>query len=312
MIAWLRFALMSRRPRRLRAGWRIFVQTILELSLFSFLYFIFFRNVSSTSQQASVFGQLILLAATTLSIFLARRGLDRRSFDSLGLEVNPWMLWDLLFGFGLAGLLIAGIYCVEVQIGWLTVTGYSWQRESLTTVISETLAGFLVLGICPSWQEELTRRGYWLQNLTEGLNLGWGIVFTAAISTVLPVIGTILNRSNPQVNYLSTTVIFFTGLWLIYAWFVTHQLWLPLGIHAGWKFFEGIVFGFPLNGQGKHYFHWIEQTVVGPPWLTGGELGPDAGLVSIVAIVLGSICVLGWSRWRKFWDIKAQTHQSSI
>lgn len=300
MNTWLRAVFISRRPRRLRAGWRIAIQNALELALYIFLIFIFFRNVSNTNQQALVFNQLILLAATTLSIFLARRYLDRRSFDSLGLELNRWMLWDLLFGFLLAGLLMAGIYGYEFQAGWLKFMGYRWQKDSLETVMSETFAGFLVLGICPSWQEELTYRGYWLQNVKEGLNLALAIALTSITFAAR-------HLSNPHANSLSTLVICLAGLWLAYAWFTTHQLWLPLGIHAGWNFFEGIVFGFPVSGLNS--FHWIEQTVTGPAWITGGAFGPEAGVVSIVAMGIGLLGVLGWSRWRIFWTKRSQTQR---
>ncbi|WP_299405009.1 type II CAAX endopeptidase family protein [Acaryochloris sp. IP29b_bin.148] len=304
MSSWPRKIFISRRSPRLRAGWRILSQNVFELAFYVFLSFIFFRNISSTNQQAVVFDQalvfdrLIFLAATTLSIFLARRYLDRRPFDSLGLEINPWMLWDLLFGFVLAGLLMAGIYGFEFQAGWLQFTGYRWQQDSIETIVSETFTGFLVLGICPAWHEELTYRGYWLQNIKEGLNLAWAITLTSMIFAVR-------HLSNPAANALSTLVVCLVGLWLAYAWFITRQLWLPLGIHVGWNFFEGIVFGFPVGGQSS--YHWIEQTVIGPAWITGGIFGPEAGLVGVVAITLGILFVFGWSRWRLLWTKPSPT-----
>lgn len=298
MRASLRFIFLSRRPQRLRAGWRILLQTAFDLGMYVCLHFIFFRNISSPSQQAFVFNQLILMASTTLSIFVARRSLDRRSFDSLGLQMHPWMLWDLMFGFGLAGLLIVGIYGFELQAGWLTFKGYTWQQIPLDTTLSETFAGFLVLGICPSWQEELTHRGYWLQNIKEGLNLALGIGLTSIFFAVR-------HLHNPHATALSTLIIFIAGLWLAYAWLSTRQLWLPLGLHAGWNFFEGIVLGFPVSGYQS--FHLIEQTVAGPTWITGGAFGPEAGLVGLVAIALGILCVFAWSRWRIYWDQQTQT-----
>lgn len=298
MSAGLRTIFFCRRPRRLRAGWRILTQSALELVLYIFLSFIFFRNISNTSQQAFVFDQLIFLAATTISIFLARRYLDRRSFDSLGLELNSWMPWDLVVGFLLAGLLIAGIYTFEYQVGWLKVMGYRWQQDSIGTIISESFAGLLVFGLCPSWQEELTYRGYWLQNIRAGLNLPLAIVLTSIAFAIR-------HLGNPHTSYLSTIVIFLAGLWFVYAWLVTQQLWLPLGIHAGWNFFEGIVFGFPVSGSNT--FRWIDQTVSGPTWITGGAFGPEAGFVSIVAIGVGVLLVLAWSRWRLYWIKRLQS-----
>lgn len=298
----LRTIFFGRRPRRLRAGWRILTQHGLELVLYIFLHFIFFRNVSDTTQQAFIFDKLLFVAATTLSIFLARRYLDRRSFDSIGLEVNAWMVWDLLFGFLLAGLLMAGIYTVEYQAGWLKFIGYRWQQDTMGNVVSETLAGLLVLGLCPSWQEELTYRGYGLQNLKEGLNLALAIVLTSIFFAARHI-------GNPNANALSTIIIFLAGLWLVFAWLVTQQLWLPLGIHAGWNFFEGIVFGFPVSGFTT--FRWIDHTITGPTWITGGAFGPEAGVVSIVAIMIGALAVFGWSQWRRHYTKRLQAQSAN-
>ncbi|WP_299489121.1 type II CAAX endopeptidase family protein [Acaryochloris sp. IP29b_bin.137] len=292
----------SRRPRRLRAGWRILTQSALELVLYILLSFIFFRNISNTSQQAFVFDRLIFLAATTISIFLTRRYLDRRSFDSLGLEINAWMPWDLLVGFLLAGLLMAGIFMFEYQVGWLTIIGYRWQQDSLGTMISESLAALLVFGLCPSWREELTYRGYWLHNIKAGLNLPLAMVLTS-IAFAIP------HLRYPHISYRAMIFIFLAGLWLVYAGWVTQQLWLPLGIHAGWNFFEGIVFGFPLSGLNT--FRWIDQTVSGPTWVTGGDFGPEAGFVGVVAMLMGGLLVLAWSRWRMYWGKRLQ-NQSLI
>lgn len=299
----LRTIFFGRRPRRLRAGWRILTQNGLELVLYIFLHFIFFRNVSDATQQAFIFDKLLFVAATTLSIFLARRYLDRHSFDSIGLEVNVWMLWDLLFGFLLAGVLMAGIYTVEYQAGWLKFIGYRWQQDSMGTVISETLAGLLVLGLCPSWQEELSYRGYGLQNIKEGLNLALAIVITSIFFAARHI-------GNANAGALSTIIIFLAGLWLAFAWLVTQQLWLPLGIHAGWNFFEGVVFGFPVSGFTS--FHWIDHRVTGPVWITGGAFGPEAGVVSIVAIIVGAAAVFGWSRWRRYLAQRLQAQSAKI
>jgi len=285
----------------LRAGWRILTQNGLELVLYIFLHFIFFRNVSDTTQQAFIFDKLLFVAATTLAIFLARRYLDRQSFDSIGLEVNSWMLWDLIFGFVLAGLLMAGVYMYEYQAGWLNFIGYRWQQDSVRTVVSETFGGLLVLGLCPSWREELTYRGYLLHNIKEGLNLAVAIVGTSILFAAR-------HLGNPNASALSTIIIFLAGLWLVYAWLLTEQLWLPLGIHAGWNFFEGIIFGFPVSGYTS--FRWIDHTVTGPAWITGGAFGPEAGVVSLIAILIGTLSVFGWSRWRLYYAKRFQTQSA--
>ena len=75
------------------------------------------------------------------------------------------------------------------------------------------------------------------------------------------------------------------------------MLWLPIGIHIGWNFFEGVVFGFPVSGL--EISHIMHNTMHGPEIITGGKFGPEAGLILIPGLVLGVIIVSLYSRGRK-------------
>ncbi|HLE13397.1 MAG TPA: hypothetical protein VI776_01515, partial [Anaerolineales bacterium] len=50
--------------------------------------------------------------------------------------------------------------------------------------------------------------------------------------------------------------------------------------------FEGTVFGFPVSGALP--FTLIRQSVQGPQLVTGGEFGPEAGLIVLPAMLLGA------------------------
>ena len=60
-----------------------------------------------------------------------------------------------------------------------------------------------------------------------------------------------------------------------------------MGLHTGWNFFEGTVFGFPVSGLGD-FPRIIDQAVNGPARITGGLFGPEAGLVLLPALLLGA------------------------
>ena len=76
---------------------------------------------------------------------------------------------------------------------------------------------------------------------------------------------------------------------MAYGYLRTRQLWLPIGIHIGWNFFEGVVFGFPVSGMGN--YRLLRITVTGPELWTGGAFGPEAGLVLIPALLLGTLMI---------------------
>jgi membrane protease YdiL (CAAX protease family) len=267
---------------RLHAGWRLLGQAL--LMAFSIVILGTLGNfLLSTLADISfagflLFSTLIACLAITASVFIARRFLDQRSFISLGLLGNRQALYDLLFGIALTGLMIGLIYLLEWLFGWLEVESFAWQMESWGNVSASILV-MLVLFALVSWQEELLSRGYWLQNLSDGLNQSLGVLLSSAIFALVHVV-------NPNVSWAAFLGLFFSGLFLAYGYVRTKQLWLPIGLHLGWNFFEGTVFGFPVSGQ--YYYQLVRQTASGPDIITGGAFGPESGLILLPALLLGT------------------------
>jgi hypothetical protein len=73
------------------------------------------------------------------------------------------------------------------------------------------------------------------------------------------------------------------GFDLAYGYIRTRQLWLPIGLHLGWNFFEGTVYGFQVSGM-EGLPRLVLQHVAGPVIWTGGSFGPEAGLLMILAV----------------------------
>ena len=85
------------------------------------------------------------------------------------------------------------------------------------------------------------------------------------------------------------------GLFMAYAYLRTRQLWLPIGIHIGWNFFEGPLLGFPVSGIGT--FQLVRNQIAGPTLFTGGSFGPEAGLVLVPALIFGTALVYFYTRF---------------
>jgi membrane protease YdiL (CAAX protease family) len=105
-----------------------------------------------------------------------------------------------------------------------------------------------------------------------------------------------LHLGNPNAIWVSAAGIFLAGVFLAYSYLRTRQLWLPIGLHIGWNFFEGVVFGFPVSGSESYAL--IRTSVDGPVLWTGGLFGPEAGLVVIPALLLGVVMVYAYTRNR--------------
>jgi hypothetical protein len=284
---------------RLRAGWRLLLQTILMVFLggcfgivlviiLVLLYPSILGSVESLPPELLLLSVLVEAFVFTVSIFLARRFLDKRSIESLGLRLNTWTLIDILTGIGITFLQMGLIYLLMSGLGWIIFQGFAWQFDPLSLVLKNTLL-FFVIFIFVAWSEELLCRGYQLQTIASGTNLLWGVLLSSAIFGILHIF-------NPGANLASTLGIFLAGLFFAYAYVRTRQLWLPIGMHLGWNFFEGVGFGFPVSGLDIYPLMRIQ--VHGPELWTGGRFGPEAGLIVIPALLLGVLLVYLYSRKR--------------
>lgn len=276
---------------RFRAGWRLMLHSCLFFLIIGILVFAVFaitQNQNLFSFDFFFLSVTLELAAVLIGTWIARRALDRRSFVSLGLKLDTTTLPDLLLGLFIPAILMGLIFLVEWALGWLTFEGFAWQRLGFSEVIAgllNSLVIFLVVAI----SEELLSRGYHLQNLTDGLNLFWGLVLSSAIFAVL-------HLGNPESSLVAVLGLICAGLFLAFGWLRTRQLWLPIGLHLGWNFFEGTIFGFPVSGL--ETFHLIEHSTSGPVFITGGAFGPEAGLIILPALALGVGLMIVFTRGR--------------
>jgi membrane protease YdiL (CAAX protease family) len=281
---------LSAGEKRLRAGWRLVVLWLLTGALLvacvlTFRFVIGLR----TAGDFDPLGRAMLVLCVTASVYICRRWIDRRSFRSLGLSLDRHTLPDLVCGF-LTGAVATG-FCFALlwSLGWLTIKGYAWNDEPAAEIALEMAAWLFIIGIVPAWNEELLARGYWLQNLKDGLGLAWAIFLSWVLFCWL-------HTSNPNLTPLAMINLFLGTFELIYAWLRTRQLWLAMGLHAGWNFFLGPVFGFPVSG--KTTFVLIEQTQSGPEWFTGHAFGPEGGLVGILKSLICMAIIWGWTARR--------------
>jgi len=290
---------------RLRAGWRLLLHgglalilsllfslaVLLPLTILAALQALLPKSfgleldlLGGLLQTGPSSGQLLTLSAVvsfpslTLATWLARRLFDRRSFRSLGFEPGGLAGRDLLIGFFLPGLLFGLIFAVERALGWIRVEGWLWDSRPALGVLA-VVGGSLAVFAVVAFYEELTFRGYYLYNLTDGLGLGPAVLLSSLVFALA-------HAGNPFASWISTIGLIAAGLFLAYAWLRTRRLWLPIGLHLGWNFFQGTVFGFPVSGTTAPGL--LLQRAEGPQLLTGGGFGPEAGLIVLPAMLLGA------------------------
>ncbi len=271
----------------LRAGWRILAFLAIFIAVTA-IVMMGVRALLGGLKGGSTLQFTLLGITATISVFLARKYLDKKSFKSIGLQWDKAAFLDILFGFLNSALVMAGVYFAMLWAGFIEFERFTWwmDTERVTdgfqlAALPIVIAVFLKLTVV-AWWEELVFRGYILQNLVSGAGLIWAIVISSIIFGGI-------HAGNPDATVLSTAILVITTPQLIYAYLKTGQLWLPMGLHLGWNFFQSSVFGFAASGQAVPTL--IAQSQAAPDWLSGGGFGAE-GSILIVPFTILSIFVI--------------------
>ena len=289
LVTQLQSIFYSPSEKRFRAGWRVLLQLIL-LGLFVCIisFPVFWFSVGQSSTWIMGFFTLAGCFAITVSVFYARRFIDKRSFVSLGISLKGLWIKDIAAGVGISFLMVGLMFAIGNVLNWIKIDGMAWTNDGIANSFVQTTT-WLVIFIMIAWQEELLARGYQLQNISEGLNIYWGAILSSILFSFF-------HLSNPGANWPSMLGVFLAGLMLSVGYIYTKQLWLPIGIHLGWNFFEGVLFGFPVSGMQTYALTKINLT--GPELWIGGKFGPEAGLLLLPALAFGVLLIFSYSKIR--------------
>lgn len=291
---------ISPSENHLRIGWRSITLLIILFflsSLFLIPYLLFSGFFQLPAPLDLFLIQFIQCIASTLAVLFCVHFLVRGKFSSLGLKITRITLPDLLVGFLIALVSIAGVFILEVLLGLVDIDGSQIFNQSSISVFFGILIS-LITFILVGWSEELVFRGYLVKNLSIRSKPIVGMVLSSLLFALF-------HLANPHANWFAFLGIFLAGLLLSFAYFRTGQLWLPIGFHIGWNFSEGVLFGFPVSGLDG--FKLIQTTSTSHPLLTGGEFGPEGGLIIIFAFLIGFLLLLYYSKNRPN-DNYAQTN----
>ncbi|MBK8984261.1 MAG: CPBP family intramembrane metalloprotease [Ignavibacteria bacterium] len=287
--------------RRLRAGWRIliFLFTFLAFSLIIFLFKPLLGDITKKEyvQDYSLIIVSVLALGASITVPLARKILDKRSFVSLGLKVSKKSFQDIIFGFFLSGFMAALFFIAMIGLGLLEFNSFNFDNSNtlaessfnfvqfMSVVSIGSILLFFLEYIFVGYWEELVFRGYLLQNMSDGLGIKTAVVISCIIYGII-------HSANPNASLLSSSIIVLFGYLRIFGYLATKMLWLSIGMHIGWNFFQGPIFGFAASGHKKATV--INQTIISnQEYLTGGEFGPE-GSILIIPILILALFVMRW------------------
>jgi uncharacterized protein len=215
----------------------------------------------------------MLLGNTAIAVFAAvgytwlYKYYDKRRVTELSMRgfIRNAAL-GLLIGAGLQSLVILVIY----------IAG-AFHVNSINPV--SYLLPALAISISSSVLEEILLRGIIFRITEEKLGSYIALIISGLVFGFLH-----LNNPNSSVM-MALAIAIEAGLMLGAAYMCTRSLWLPIGIHFGWNFMQGGVYGAAVSGHelGKSL---LQTTIEGNQLLTGGAFGPES---SVQAIVFGTL-----------------------
>lgn len=186
-------------------------------------------------------------------------------------EASAGLATGVMLFAGVMGVLyVAGAYS---PVGWGDTTGFG--RIAATGLLSGVL-------------EEMVFRGF-LFRLFSKITGTWGaLLLTAAL------FGAAHAGNRGATAWSSVAIAMEAGILLGAAYAATGRLWLPIGLHAGWNFCEGSIFGMAVSGNTMRP-GLIVGSLSGHPSLTGGAFGPEASIVAVVLCFAVAVAFLWWT-----------------
>jgi membrane protease YdiL (CAAX protease family) len=234
----------------------------------------------SPNVRAIVFALLAIAILITIYRLLVQWTEKRAASELSAHRAIPMFAEGALIGFALFCAVIAVLAGYgAAHIGG--IAGYDG--------LIKAAAGALVAAV----GEEIALRGGVYRLLEEG----FGTLIAVAISGA---IFGLLHAANAGATTASTLAIALeAGILLAAAYALTRSLWLPIGLHFGWNFTEGGIFGAAVSGGKSHGL--IATTFSGPDWLTGGAFGPEASVPAVILCLVAAMILLAFAIRRGEW-----------
>lgn len=174
-------------------------------------------------------------------------------------------LYGLLLGFGFISIIML--------IMWIS-GGYRIVGFNTVVVIIPVLIMSIQAGI----MEEILTRGILFRIMEEGIGTWLAVLVSALIFGFMHIW-----NQNATV-FSSVSIALTAGVILAMLYVITRQLWVPIGLHIGWNFTLGGIFGAPVSGGDAS--GWLKAEFPGPDWLTGGSFGPEASIITVMVFII--------------------------
>ena len=179
----------------------------------------------------------------------------------------------------------AGFALMAVSVGVAAVLGI--YRITGPGDTSRLLLELIMVAIMPGFTEELLFRGILFRWIEEFGGSWLALLVTSALFGLAHIL-------NPNATWFSSFAIAVeAGVLLGGCYMLTRNLWLAMGLHAGWNFTQGEIFDVPVSGIDEHGL--VQARLSGPELLSGGQFGLEASLICLTIATVTGIALVIWA-----------------
>jgi len=271
-------------PNGLRAGWRVLIFIALFAVLFGGFVLIraggpknfreLYRNQSQITITPLVMGGSEAITLLFLCIAAMPMGkIEHRKFGEYGLPLRLALRKDFWVGSLTGFLAISGTLLTMFLLHGFRVSGLAIHGTAILSSLFGWAIAFLLVGLV----EEFLFRGYIQYTLTSGIGF-WPAAF---VMSGLFGLGHFFNSHENAVGSIAVVIF---GLLLCLFLRRTGNLWCAVGFHLGYDWGQ-MFYGVPDSGI-VPYHNLLNSALSGPQWFTGGMVGPEASVLTPIALLL--------------------------
>ena len=235
-----------------------------------------FRIVVTTSAPADMRTYFAYAEAIVFFIvFLAAYSLYAKHIEKRkAFEVSLKLSWkEFGKGFFISMVLVGAVVALLAVIGSYMIAGWNPDKKVVIDLFIKFMIGALI--------EEIIFRLI-IFRLTEELLGTWIALIIQAV-----LFGFAHMANDNSTLFTSFSVIIVGGIIYTGAFIYTRRIWLALGLHAGWNYFQSGIFGMPNSGTA--YKGLIFPDIQGKEWITGGSWGIEASYIAILVVLIAGV-----------------------
>lgn len=231
-------------------------------------------NIESTAEYELIFqisnsvGNILFI----LSCIIIWKLFEKKKIDKMGITSIKSGYKELIVGLVLGAVTISIAAIVIIAIGDVKLINPISEPQ-----ISMSLLYGLISFIFVGFGEEILSRGYIMSVLKQTRNKWIVLIMPSLIFAAL-------HLGNSGIDLLSFVNLFLVGILFAYMFMKSKNIWMPIGYHITWNYFQGYIWGFKVSGTNSNGLYEVEN--ITNNIINGGAFGPEGGIIVTIVICL--------------------------